>query len=344
MKKSRFFIIAALLVAAATAVAIVSCKKDSDKVWHTNSSEDLVSQSPENMDEYLISFKKRLINAQRGSEVIDVTTAQNDLSNLLNFDFGDANYATDTFNIDTLYANINLTNEQIDLSDLAVTYNSIFQSVINTYQQSVLPEKSIYSITCNLLEKQNRNSEKGEVETVLVTRGFSGKDPTSATYSAWRPTNGGGTCDGHSIGLFGAPDIIADMLNTNSGEYKCQNGRIYFTEHDRSYKKSYNENMVDPTSPCGYKLYVSWEPNQNLVCLSHSEILYYYNQARTLWKDYDDFLPTHPSDHLPLWYEIYHMANSYNFINGHHTPCLPWVWHFQVLHAKPNCTPTSPNV
>ena len=95
------------------------------------------------MDEYLISFKKSLINAKRGSAVMDIAAAQNDLSNLLNFDFGDANYATDTFNVDTLYTRINLTNGQVDLSDLAVTYSRVFQQIIEAYSRINLPEKSV---------------------------------------------------------------------------------------------------------------------------------------------------------------------------------------------------------
>ena len=124
------------------------------------------------------------------------------------------------------------------------------------------------------------------------------------------------------------------------GVYECANGRIYFTEPGLSYKNAYNENMQDPSSPCGYKLYVSWVEDQGSVCLTHSELVYYYNQARMLWDDYSDFLPNHPSNHLPIRYEINCIATSYNFVNGQYVPCLPWQWQIKVEHAKPNCTNT----
>ena len=74
--KKRICIIATLLVVAATAFAIVSCKKDSNRIGQDNPSKDLVSQSPENMDEYLISFKKKLLSTQKGEKTISLCRSE----------------------------------------------------------------------------------------------------------------------------------------------------------------------------------------------------------------------------------------------------------------------------
>lgn len=93
-KRNLTFAIFAMAVATIVLAAFVSCKKDSEpKTSESKTSE--MSASDSNMDEYLISFKKKLLSAQKAEETISLEQAQRDLGNLLNFDFGDANFVTD---------------------------------------------------------------------------------------------------------------------------------------------------------------------------------------------------------------------------------------------------------
>ena len=69
--KNRNLFIATLLVTAAVSVAVVSCKKEKQEASSSNNTEQAV-QSADNMDEYLISFKKKLLSAQKGDETISL--------------------------------------------------------------------------------------------------------------------------------------------------------------------------------------------------------------------------------------------------------------------------------
>ena len=60
MKKTRF-LIATLLVVMATVVAVVSCKKERHD-QNSNGNEQTV-QNADNMDDYLMAFKKKLLSA-----------------------------------------------------------------------------------------------------------------------------------------------------------------------------------------------------------------------------------------------------------------------------------------
>lgn len=339
--KKKIILIATFLVIVATAVAVVSCKKERHD-QNANGSEQTV-QTADNMDEYLMAFKKKLLSAEKGGETISLEQAERDLGNLLNFDFGDANYATDVFQHDTIHAKLTLTDGQVDLSQLAVTYYELLSQTRETYNQANLPNKSVYFITCSFSD--NAKEEKIDVEIILTMRGLRDENTTGSNNNGWRPTNHGGSCDGTIIGC-GAPEELAWWLNRGLCLYGCPDGqgRVYFEEVEYSYKNSNSTDMIDTNSPCGYKLYVSWEPNQDNVCISNSELLYYYYQARSLWDDYDNFLPNHPSDHVVVSYEVCHMASGYNFINGQHIPQLPYIWQFKVGHAKLHCTPLPPEV
>ena len=61
--------------------------------------------------------------------------------------------------------------------------------------------------------------------------------------------------DGTALG-WGAPEVVETMLRYNMGYHACGNGgRIHFTEQDWSYKKSNENDMLDPDSPCGRRLF-----------------------------------------------------------------------------------------
>ena len=156
MKKSRLFLAIIAMAIIATTVAAVSCKKEKQEQALNNSEQN--APCFDNMDEYLISFKNKLLSAQKGEEIISLEQAQRDLGNLLNFDFGDANYATNTIHYDTLSTKLTLTNDgQVDLSQLAATYVNLQNQVQNAFNLVNLPEKTVYSILC-FFDNNNKNN------------------------------------------------------------------------------------------------------------------------------------------------------------------------------------------
>ena len=76
MKKSRFFIIAALLVVTAAAVAIVSCKKDTPSAMLDNKagSQAFNPGHIDDMNGYLKDFKQRL--QSRSKEALTIEEAR----------------------------------------------------------------------------------------------------------------------------------------------------------------------------------------------------------------------------------------------------------------------------
>lgn len=332
MKKKIIFI-TTFLVIVATAVAVVSCKKERHD-QNANGCER-TAQTADNMDEYLMAFKKKLLSAEKGGETISLEQAERDLGNLLNFDFGDANYATDVFQHDTIHAELTLTADgQVDISQLAVLYNEVFYQIIDTYRLVNLPEKSVFVISCNIPETKNKNVTSEELEIILVTRGYLGETATEDLENSWRPDNLGGNCAGGYVGYKGAPEVLMSRLNRNIGNYKCVNGgRVYFTEQVTSYVEANHDSLAVPTSPY-HRLYVSTVPS-NGICLPPARMEYYYDNATWLfiYKKHV-FFPAIPNNHVPIEYYIWH--HEITGSNG-----LPlWVWRFSIEHAKLNCTGT----
>ncbi len=336
MKTRKLYFAIIVMAIGAIAVAVVSCKKE--KQEQTTNKMEQSAQSSENTDEYLISFKEKLLSAQKGDESITIEQAQLDLGNLLNFDFGDANYASNVYEYDTLYIALETNGESVDLLQLAKAYNEAFAAIVKAYRKVDLPEKSVYCIICNIVETSSKDGDSDNVEVIVVYRGYD-DNASSEDVEGWRPKNKGGTCSGELIGIWGAPEVVASMLNNNAGEYFCANGsRIYFTEIYPSYTNPISFDLSDPNSPCGYRLYLSWQPNQNHVCLPMSDCWYYYNQARYL-KSERDYFNNYPSNHLPIHCSIRHTDASFGTAQS---PMLPYIWILEVDHGKPNCSGTGP--
>lgn len=66
-------------MAAAVAVAVVSCTKDKENT--TKETTTTEKEVADNMDEYLMAFKKKLLSAQKGEETLILEQAIKDLGN-----------------------------------------------------------------------------------------------------------------------------------------------------------------------------------------------------------------------------------------------------------------------
>lgn len=331
MKKFNSIIAIIALAIVATAVAVVSCKKEMQEQAMNNEKQGGLCY--DNMDEYLMSFKKKLLSAQKGEETISLEQAQRDLGNLLNFDFGDANYPTDVYHVDTIHSKLTLTQGNVDLSILAVTYKEAVNSILETYQSITLPEKSISSISCSINELETKDEEE-DVEIVIVTRGYTGDPVPTNNHDTldWRPKNEAGTCDGQFVNFYGAPEIITSWLYQSRPPLGCPNGRVYFTSI--GHWQVYGFNHYDPTTS-QFLIYTSFETNQDSVCLSHAEMEYYYNNILDLF--HQEPFGNYYFDYVLIQHEHYH---------GHVPPLNEYLWFYSwkvfIRYAKPNCTDELP--
>lgn len=329
--KSRKISIAILAVVAAAFVSaiVVSCKKEKQEQVTSNLEQGV--QSSENIDEYLISFKKRMLSATKGGESISLEQAQRDFGNLLNFDFGDANYETNMYQYDTIKIKVSIAQNQIELSQLALAYNEAVKSIIETYHENNMPEKSIYCILCNFNEMQSKDGDNDGLEIVVVTRGYDNSATPVNNHDSfdWRPRNYAGTCDGQNIGT-GAPEIITQWIYQSREAIACSNGvRIYFTDVDHWDTYGY----LHYDSVAGrFRIYTSFNTDQNSICIPHDEMEYYYSQILSLYHQ-------QPFGNHYIQYVVINHEYKYNT----YIPALGevrafYTWSIRIRHGKPNCT------
>lgn len=332
VKKLSFAIIAMAIVA--VAVAVVACKKE--KQEQTSNEQKQSVQHADNMDEYLISFREKMLSAQKGIEFISLEQAQCDLGNLLNFDFGDANYYPEVIRKDTLHVELSLTNGQVDLSQLAVTYEKAVNSILKTYHEIDLPYKTIYCILCEFNSLESKDAESADGEIIVITSSDPGAIYTNHDTMDWRPKNWAGTCDGQFVGTYGAPEIIRSWIFQSLDAIACTNGgRVYYTNISTWGAGGFN--FYDNTLG-RFRVYTSFEPNQDDVCISHDEMEYYFSQILDIY-DQQSQAFTYP--------RIYSVSIIHKHYVNTYIPALNQVrtfysWRLEIGHGKPNCTNNPP--
>ena len=276
--------ILAMVVATVVSVAIVSCKKDSESKMPENKASEM-SASDINMDEYLTSFKKRLLSAQKGEEAISPEQAERDLGNLLNFDFGDANYASDVYCYDTIHVKLPLNHGLVDLSQLSITYKDAVDQVVVVFNKTDLFEKSVYAISCSF--KQDTRDDVSDGIITITTRGLSSPQPSIKTgfnqTDNWHVGNGLGKCDGTCVGDDHLTMLKLVYDNTKSA-LSC-NGRIYFTNNGTASFNSCNFPADTQTGPIyneGYRLWYGYPSSVNTYCVSYLEMEYYLDNLKDI--------------------------------------------------------------
>jgi hypothetical protein len=310
-----------------TSVTIISCKKEKEQ---TSTNIDMSINPSENMDAYLLSLKEKLQSAQKNGEFISLEQAQRDLGNLLNFDFGDANYATNVYHVDTIHVKLALTQGQVDLSQLAITYKEAFNSILETYHSIDLPQKSISSISCTFNELKTKEEGSEDAEIVVVTRGLNGDPVPASNHDTldWRPKNYAGTCDGQYVGLYGAPEIIKMWLYQGQGTPNCSGERMYLTNVD--HWDTFGYQHYD-SSTGQFLIYTSFEPNQDSACISHEMMEYYYNNISSIF--YQQPFVGHYMDYIVI--NCYHMHGTIPALNQY---LWYYCWYVKIRHGKVNCT------
>ena len=167
MKNNKFLItIYAMVVTAIISVAVVSCKKETQGNLMNNKNELVQTFNPreiEDMNAYLKGFKQKMQSATKGDdEALSLEEAAWHLSSLANFEFGHANVECDDVRFDTLYAQVNITNGEILLTDLASVYEKTSTSIDKFYKNLALDNKHFRFIDVSI-------GENGQVLFSLMT-------------------------------------------------------------------------------------------------------------------------------------------------------------------------------
>lgn len=322
MKKNSLF---TMMVIAMVSVAVVSCKKDNQEQAPNNQKQTV--HKVIDMDSYLMAFKNKLLSSEKEDAAMGLDQACHDLGNLLNFDFGDANHPTDVFQRDTIHAKLSVNNNgTVRLSQLASAYNTLVGDIIDSYNNTLLPEKSIQNITCEIRDLENAYENNKEVEVVVIYRGFVGTRFGIHDTLDWRPGRRAGTCDGQFVGELGAPKVLQDWVWQTQPEVDCINGgRVYYTDGDDCY--IFGNQTQDPiTGEYGLFYYVGNNPNSE--CITHEEMEAHFSYILNIWNN------NVPYNHVLLDVYIQLFSND----------CCEHYWILKLRHAKPNCTGTDPLV
>lgn len=336
MKNSKSIIAIIVLAILATAVAVVSCKKEKQEQASNNSEQNTPCFG--NMDEYLISFKKKLLSSQKGEETISLEQAQHDLGNLLNFDFGDANYVTDEIKYDTLYVPVMLEGNLIDMAQLANTYNIAFASILETYNRVDLPEKSVLYITCSI-NQDTKNEDDANVRFVLATRGLTHNDPMPPIFDEtdnWRVWEKLGKCDGTCVGD-DHTTMLKQAYNINRPLLECLNGRLYYTDVDTTRllcADEFPETNPDIHYNHGYRLWCGWGYEVNDHCIEYPEMRYYYNNLYQIMVNE----AWHPVGHVTITINDCYLDYLVSV-----NPELYYSFFCRYETGKPNCTNFGPS-
>lgn len=334
MKKTTV-VITTLLVMVATAVAVVSCKKE--KLDQNKNDSEQTMQNADNMDEYLMAFKKKLLSAEKGGETISLEQAERDLDNLLNFDFGDANFETDEIRYDTLYVPVMLEGSFVDMAQLAKTYNTAFANILDTYNQVDFPEKSVLFITCSI-NQDTKNENAANVRFVLATRGLSNYVPTAPVFDEtdnWRVWEKLGKCDGTCVGD-DHTTILKKEYNRHRPLLECHNGRLYYTDVDTTrcfFATEFHDDNPNIYYNQGFRLWCGMGSDVNNYCIEYPEMQYYYNNlcqimANEAWR---------PAGHVTISIKNCTLER-YVSVNPQHF----YMFCCYYETGKPNCTSVGP--
>ena len=164
MKKHFFF--ATTLMAAAIAVAVVSCKKETPNAMSSKQPQATKMFYPEGVDDmnaYLKDFKQKMQTVTRGDdEMLSLEEAAWHLSSVANYDFANVNVAFTDLRYDTLYYQVRVTNGQVSLTDLNAVYANMASDIDAFYHSLDLQEKHFRFIGASV-------SANGEVKVSVVT-------------------------------------------------------------------------------------------------------------------------------------------------------------------------------
>lgn len=331
MKKKLFFAILVMAVVTFASVAVVSCKKDNEN----NTEKKSASADP--MNEYLASFKEKLLSAQKGEETLSLEQAQRDLGNLLNYDFGDANYPTNLFHYDTIHTNLVVTDNQVDLAQLSLTYKISHDLIEKAYEQVNLSEKSVYTIHCTF-GSEIKNDNTVDVQIVLTTRGlnFSPKSMSSVSplkssidgTDCWHVWFDLGRCDSTDIG-YDHVDILELVYNNNTPTLTCVNGSVYYTDINM---ESFKATSYPESGTSSYLLWTGYPSNLRTETVDPLKMSYYYENLRDIIKS-----------RMELLYDNEYWVNAITctIVPDSPTDTLQ-AFQCTYCYAKPHCTGTGP--
>jgi hypothetical protein len=315
----KVFIFVAILLATATTITIVSCKKDKENEKN-NTENPLMKYELSEMDKAMMAFGEKLKTAgqEKSGETMPLVEALTTLSNYQNFSLCDASYYSTDMTVDTFKVSLGVTNGEVSLNDLSDFYD-ITQTLILSRLASISgDQKAVYSIWSSIAEgsRDDTDGYTGSIDVDVVTRMRGGID--SGNLSVFGPTDY--WCDFDSLGqcdIYEGQNVGRDCvteLNYKMAYYisipNCGTGyRRYLTNQET--ETSYSLDYPDSLSPNGYYALPwrsFWDDPQ---CVSPSEMNYYLQALTSICSDYETASSKYCVGHL-LTQTLHLRDHNYN--------------------------------
>lgn len=157
MKKTNPIIAIIALAIVATAVAFVSCKKETEKAL---SQKDYTIQQTadvrqiEDITSYLKDFKKKMTES-KGDEAYNLEDAAWHLASLANFDFCKVNVEYNDFQFDTVEMQVNILDGVVLLGDLNMAYEQMCTEIQQFKKGFTHNNQNLYYINVSITAEGN---------------------------------------------------------------------------------------------------------------------------------------------------------------------------------------------
>jgi len=338
MKKS-FFIIAAIVIAAATAITVSSCKKDKTEEGNTN---ETVAKNYElsDMDKAMIAFgeKMKAASDERSGETMPLAEALNTLSNYQNYTMCDASHYSTEMVTDTFTASLNVTGGEVLLSELNNIYETTKPEILSIFNSLEGNQKAIYSIRSVVNNSQRTGLENysGTLDVKIITRSIDSIRPimpnpfTFDTTAYWFEFDSMGKCAHYFYSFLGRDCVteINSKMKTLIGNLGCGDGYSMFFTNIEQYE--FNAKQIsDLSSPNGRYAWPwrgSWD---GIQCVSPDEMNYYLNKVK---EKYDQVENSTTKTIINI-----------DFIEEYLPLSSEWISKAIIEVADVNCTPNLPD-
>ena len=168
MKKSKAIIAITALAILATAVAVVSCKKDEQQDMSYSSSHLSATSNMRHIDDmgsYLKNFRKKMLESN-GNETLSLEEAAWHLACMANIEHCNINVEFDDVRFDTVCMQVNVTDGGILMTDLRTVYEQMWPAIQRFQKGLNLDNQNLRFVNMSIFDD-------GNVEITMMTTSFS---------------------------------------------------------------------------------------------------------------------------------------------------------------------------
>lgn len=339
----KVFIIVAILLATATTITIVSCKKDKENEKSNNTENSFMHHELSDMDKAMIAFGEKIKTAAEKKDAVTMPLSDglNTLSNYQNFTLCNASINSYEMIKDTISAKLNVTDGAVQLSDLYGIYESTRTEILAKFNSLTGSPKTIYLIKTSIADNSQNavlNNFTGVLDVNVISYMVNSVNDTDLQDSFgstdfWDDFEYGGKCDiydGQCVGRDCVTELNSMLHFRMPDPTNIPGYSVYLTNIE--FYKAYATAYPDSSSPNGYYAWPWRSFWSDLQCVSPSEMNYYLNAIED---DIDDL----KSEYYYSLVQFYLGEQQNNNYNHNKDSNYHWESYLDYVIAEINTTP-----